>query len=91
MTIVARVCRQHRSDRGVIALGLAYLAALDAIDVQLSERFYREPVRQHNLFMLSTQSADEINIAFLSDHIMGVAPADLDQRSPTGARRARSR
>jgi hypothetical protein len=56
---------------------LAYLAALDTVEVKMPERYLREPIRQHNLFVLSTQSADEINIAYLSDYLMGVTPADL--------------
>ena len=56
---------------------LAYLAALDAIDVRMAERYLREPIRTHNLFVLSTQAADELNIAYLSDYVMGVAAADI--------------
>src|SRR5690349_12193149 len=52
---------------------LAYLAALDAIEVKMPERYLRDSIRQHNLFVLSTQSADEINIAYLADHVMGVS------------------
>ena len=60
---------------------LAYLAALEAVEVKMPERYLREVIRQHNLFVLSTQSADEINIAYLCDHIMGVPPADLVGRA----------
>lgn len=56
---------------------LAYLAALDAIDVRMADRYLRDPIRAHNLFVLSTQAADEINIAYLSDHVMGVPAADV--------------
>jgi hypothetical protein len=56
---------------------LAYLAALDAIDLKMAERYLREPIRQHKLFVLSTQAADEMNIAYLCDHIMGVPPAEV--------------
>ena len=55
----------------------AYLAALDALRVNMAERYLRDPIRERNLFVLSTQSADEINIAYLSETVMGVAPADL--------------
>jgi hypothetical protein len=55
----------------------AFLAALEKIDVRMVDRYLREPIRQHNLFVLSTQSADEINIAYLCDHIMGIPVADL--------------
>ena len=56
---------------------LAYLAALDAVEVKMAERYLREPIRAHNLFVLSTQSADELNIAYVSDHIMGVSAAEI--------------
>ena len=56
---------------------LAYLAALDAVEVLMAERYLREPIRRHNLFVLSTQAADELNIAYLADHIMGVSAADV--------------
>jgi hypothetical protein len=55
----------------------AYLAALDAIEVKMSDRYLRDFIRQHNLFVLSTQTADEINIAYLADHIMGVSAAEI--------------
>lgn len=56
---------------------LAYLAALDAVEVKMAERYLREAIKQHQLFVLSTQTADEINIAYLCDHIMGVPAAEL--------------
>jgi hypothetical protein len=55
----------------------AYLAALDAVEVKMAERYLREVIREHGIFVLSTQAADEINIAYLSDYIMGVTPAQL--------------
>ena len=56
---------------------LAYLAALDAVEVKMADRYLREIIRKTDIFVLSTQSADEINIAYLSDYVMGVSPADL--------------
>jgi hypothetical protein len=73
---------------------LAYLKALDAIDVRLADRYLRDPIRQHNLFILSTQSADEIDIIHLADYLMSVDPADLVGRAsapgeaPTESERA---
>ncbi len=55
----------------------AYLAAVDAIEVNLAERYLRDPIRQHKLFVLSTQTADEIDIIHLADYLMGVTPAEL--------------
>ena len=56
---------------------LAYLEALDALDVKMADRYLRDLIRQHRLFVLSTQAADEINITYLTDHVMSVAAADL--------------
>lgn len=56
---------------------LAYFAALDAVDVKMAERYLRDVIRKHNLFILSTQSADEMNIAYLSNDIMGTSAADI--------------
>lgn len=56
---------------------LAYLKALDEIDLKMEERYLREVVRAHGLPVLSTLTADELNIAFLAEDVMGVQPADL--------------
>jgi hypothetical protein len=55
----------------------AYLAALDKVEVKMAERYLRDPIRTHKLSVLSTQTADEINIAYLCDHIIGRPAADL--------------
>jgi hypothetical protein len=60
----------------------AYLAALDKIEVKMAERYLREPIRKHNLFLLSTRTDDEINISYLCDQIMGLPPADLVGAKP---------
>jgi hypothetical protein len=54
-----------------------YLAALDEIEVKMADRYLREVIRQHGVFVLSDQSADEINIAYLADYVMGVGAADI--------------
>jgi hypothetical protein len=56
---------------------LQYLTALDDIHVKTAERYLRNAIRQHNLFVLSTQMADEINIVYLADQVMNVMPADI--------------
>ena len=56
---------------------LAYLKALDAIDVKMADRYLRDPIRKHDLAVLSTQSADEIDIVHLCDYLMGVPPAEI--------------
>lgn len=60
---------------------LAYLKALDAIDVKMAERYLREPIRKHKLFVLSDQTADEMNIAYLAETIMGVSTVELVGRA----------
>jgi len=54
---------------------LEYLAALDALDVKLAERYLRDLIRTHNLFVLSTWTADEMDILHLCDYLMGVPAA----------------
>jgi len=55
----------------------AYLESLDALNIRMAERYLREPIRAQNWFVLSTQSADEINIAYLADYLMSVSPAEI--------------
>ena len=56
---------------------LAFFAALDASDVKMADRYLRDPIRKHSLFVLSTQAADEMNIAYLCNDVMGVSTADV--------------
>ena len=56
---------------------LAYLKALDEVEVKMAERYLRPFIRSHNLFVLSTQAADEINIAYLCDYVMGVPAGEV--------------
>ena len=56
---------------------LAYLKALDAVEVKMEERYLRELIRKTGIFVLSTQSADEMNIAYLCDYVMGVPAAEV--------------
>ena len=55
----------------------AYSAALEKLDVKMAERYLRKEIREHRIYVLSTQSADEMNIAYLSDYIMNISPAEL--------------
>jgi hypothetical protein len=55
----------------------AFLTALDAIEVKMADRYLRDLIRTHNLFVLSTQTADEVNIAYLAGDVMGVSPAEI--------------
>jgi hypothetical protein len=56
---------------------LSYLDALDAIRIDMAERYLREPIRTHKLFVLSTQAADELDILHLCDYVMGVEAAEV--------------
>jgi hypothetical protein len=54
-----------------------YLKAVDAIEVRMAERYARDVIRTHNVFVLSTQTADEININYLAQQIMNLSAAEL--------------
>ena len=72
----------------------AYLDALDGIELQMSERYLRDVIRKHRVFVLSTQSADEMDILHLCDYLMGAPPEEIVGRrsappeSPTQQDRA---
>lgn len=53
----------------------AYREALESLKLDTAERYLREPMRQHDLFVLNTLSADAINILFLTDTVMGTGPS----------------
>ncbi len=55
----------------------AYLAALDAVEVKMADRYLRDLIRGHKIAVLSTQSADEMNINHLANYIMGVDAAEI--------------
>ena len=56
---------------------LAYLAALDAVKVQNGRPISPRLIREYNVFVLSTQTADEINISYLCDYVMGSSAAEI--------------
>ena len=56
---------------------LAYLAALDAVEEKMADRYLRDAIRQHDVFVLSTQAADEMDILYLADYLMGVPPDEI--------------
>ena len=60
---------------------LKYLEALDALDVKMPERYLRPIIREHGVFVLSTQAADEMDIVHLCDYVMGVDPAAVVGRA----------
>jgi hypothetical protein len=59
----------------------AFMAALDGIAVSMVERYLREIIRKHRVFVLSTQAADELNIAYLADYVMEVPITDIVGRA----------
>jgi hypothetical protein len=56
---------------------IAYLDALDAMNVSMAERYRREQIRKANLFALSTVTADEISIRYLTEYVMGSSPEEI--------------
>jgi len=56
---------------------LAFLEAMDKVKMNLADMHLRKEIKAHNLFVLSTQTADEMNIAYLCDQIMGVHAAEI--------------
>jgi hypothetical protein len=56
---------------------LAYIKALEAADVKMADRHLRHVIRLHRIFVMSTQTADEMNIAYLADYVMGVSAAQI--------------
>ena len=62
----------------------AFIKAMDDIKVTMEQWYAREAIKQHKAYILSTRAADELNIQFLTDHIMGISPADLvgEQSAP---------
>jgi hypothetical protein len=56
---------------------LAFLDALDKAEVKMAERYLRPFIRTHNLYVLSTQSADELNINYLADYVMSVPASEI--------------
>jgi hypothetical protein len=55
----------------------AYLAALEKLEISMTDRYRRDGVREKGVLALSTVTADEINIAFIAETIMGVPSAEL--------------
>ena len=47
----------------------------------MPERFLRDVVRRRGAAVLSTTTADEINIAYLCDHVMGVPAVEVVGRA----------
>ena len=48
----------------------AYLKALDDVKITMAEYYLRDPIRKLGAAVLSTWTADDMNIAFLAEHLM---------------------
>jgi hypothetical protein len=68
-----RQAHEWKQDPGT----LDYLKALDEIKLAMAAVYLRPLIRQHRLFVLSTQTADEMNIQYLCDHIMSAPAAEV--------------
>ena len=55
----------------------AFLEALSQPIPPMQDWYLRETISRHLVMVLSTQAADEINIAYLADQLMGVTPAEI--------------
>jgi len=58
-----------------------YLEALDTIEIKTADRYLRDTLRQHGVFVLSTITADEMDILHLCDYVMGVPAVDVVGRA----------
>lgn len=55
----------------------AYLEALDAIKLDMADRYLRASIKKHDLYVLSTVTADEMDILHLADYVMGLPASEL--------------
>ena len=60
---------------------LAYLAALDKINVKMADVYLRDPIKTLPIFVLSDYTVDEMNIAHLVDYVMGVPAIEIVGRA----------
>ncbi len=72
-----RAAMQWRQEPGV----LPYLEALDALRLDMPAIYLRELIRAEKQFVLSTQTSDDLNIEYLSQHLMGISTADFIGRA----------
>jgi hypothetical protein len=55
----------------------AFLESLDTIEIKMSDRYLRDVIKKHNVFVLSTLTADEMDIMHITETVMGVEPAEV--------------
>ncbi|MEL7238720.1 MAG: hypothetical protein AAGK78_07645 [Planctomycetota bacterium] len=63
----------------------AYLDVLEEADEKLADWYLRPIIEKHRLYVLSTVTADEMNIEHLADYLMGVPASEVvgDDQTPT--------
>ena len=54
-----------------------FLDALDKIDLKMEQRYLRPQIREQKIFVLSDQTADEMDILHLTDYVMGVSAEEI--------------
>jgi hypothetical protein len=60
---------------------IAFLDAIERVEVVMADRWLRNPIRKLGIFVQSTQTADEINLAYLTDQVMSVTAAEVVGRA----------
>jgi len=55
----------------------AFLNALDSVEMKMADRYLRDVIRKHGVFVLSTLTADEMDILHLTETVMGLETADV--------------
>jgi hypothetical protein len=53
------------------------LDAMEKVKLKMEDIYLRGVIRKDNVFVLSTQAADEMDIIYLTDTLMGVPPGEL--------------
>ena len=54
-----------------------FLESLDKVEIKMTDRYLRDAIRKHNIFVLSTLTADQMDILHISETVMGIEPAVL--------------
>ncbi len=55
----------------------SFLEALDKIEIKMADRYLRDVIKKHNVFVLSTVTADQMDILHITETVMGVEPAQV--------------
>jgi len=55
----------------------SYLDALDKVEIKMADRYLRDVIRKHNVFALSTLTADQMDISHLAETVMGAQVSDV--------------